>query len=118
MAYIRPKVKPDGPYGQPELSYEGVGVNHQWGKIRTFGGKLVENIVQAIARDCLADAMLRLNEMGHRLVMHVHDEVITEALEDSDHLAEVNSVLGQPIPWAPGLPLNADGFTSLYYRKD
>jgi len=87
-------------------------------KLETYGAKLVENIVQAIARDCLAEAMLRIDEAGYRIVLHVHDEIVVEVPDGQDCLNEINSILGVPLSWAPGLPLKGDGFECKYYRKD
>ncbi len=87
----------------------------------TYGGKLVENIVQAAARDLLAVKMLDLHEMGYRIVMHVHDEVVIEVKNDRHaqaHLKEVLAVMSAPVDWAPGLTLNADGYLCEYYQKD
>ena len=87
-------------------------------RLKTYGPKLVENIVQAIARDCLAAAMLRLDKYGFKIVMHVHDEVVIEAPEGDECLEEINRIMGQSIPWAPGLPLPAAGYETYYYMKD
>lgn len=88
----------------------------RWGSVSTFGGKLVENIVQAIARDCLAEAMLRLVNKVFPVVFHVHDEVIVEGTEDQ--LEEIMDVMAEPLEWAPGLYLPAAGYCSPYYKKD
>ena len=95
-----------------------IGAN--WGTNSTYGGKLTENITQAVARDCLAAAITRLADAGYRIVMHVHDEVVIEIdeLDPEETLAEVNAFMGDPLPWAPGLHLTAAGFTSKYYMKD
>jgi DNA polymerase len=95
-----------------------VGAN--WGTNSTYGGKLTENITQAVARDCLAAAITRLTDAGYPIVMHVHDEVVIEIdeLNPEETLAEVNAFMGDPLPWAPGLHLTAAGFTSKYYMKD
>lgn len=87
-------------------------------KEETYGGKLTENVVQAIARDCLAHTMLRLEQLKYPIVMHVHDEVVLEVPEGEGSLEEVNRILSEPIPWAKGLLLKAAGFESKYYRKD
>lgn len=89
----------------------------KWEKTETWGGKLVENIVQAYARDCLAVALLRLEEAGYSVVFHVHDEVIVEAPEGSKW-QDVAEVMGRPIDWAPGLLLRGDGYETPYYLKD
>lgn len=115
IAYVRPKYDADG------FSYEGLNqTTRQWQRISAWGGKLVENIIQAIARDCLAVTMLKLDKAGYQTVMHVHDEVIVEVpAKDADkHLETIESIMGSPIPWAEGLYLTADGFTCDYYRKD
>lgn len=89
----------------------------KWERTETWGGKLVENIVQAFARDCLAVAMLRLDAAGFNIVFHVHDEVIVEAPEGS-HWEDVADIMGQPIDWAPGLLLRGDGYDTKFYKKD
>lgn len=89
----------------------------KWEQMETWGGKLVENIVQAFARDCLAVAMLRLDAAGFNIVFHVHDEVIVEAPEGS-RWEDVAGIMEQPIDWAPGLLLRGDGYETKFYRKD
>ena len=89
----------------------------KWEKMETWGGRLVENIVQAYARDCLAVALLRLDEVGHSITFHVHDEVIVEA-PDGTTWQEVAEIMGQPIDWAPGLLLRGDGYETKFYMKD
>lgn len=89
----------------------------KWEKTQTWGGRLVENIVQAFARDCLAVAMVRLNEAGHDIVFHVHDEIITEAPEGS-RWQDMAEIMARPIDWAPGLLLTADGYETPFYMKD
>ena len=99
-----------------------MGVNQetkQWGQAETYGGKLVENVVQATARDCLAEAMTRVSDMGYQIVMHVHDEMIIDVpKEDTDALQRINAAMGAPIDWAPGLPLKGDGYECAFYKKD
>jgi DNA polymerase len=89
----------------------------KWCKIDTYGGKLVENAVQAIARDCLAYGMLNLNDFGYNIAIHVHDEVVCEEEEGVGSLEEVNALLSENAPWAEGLPLKAVGCESYYYKK-
>lgn len=89
----------------------------KWEKTDTWGGKLVENIVQAVARDCLAVAMVRLEEAGYHIVFHVHDEVVIEAPEGC-HWQDAAEIMGQPIDWAPGLLLRGDGYETKFYMKD
>lgn len=89
----------------------------KWEKTETWGGKLVENIVQAFARDCLAVSLLRLDQAGYQIVFHVHDEVIAEAPEGS-RWQDMADIMGQPIDWAPGLLLRGDGYETKFYMKD
>jgi DNA polymerase len=89
----------------------------KWEKTETWGGKLVENIVQAFARDCLAVALLRLDEAGYNIVFHVHDEIIAEAPEGS-RWQDMADIMGLPIDWAPGLLLRGDGYETKFYMKD
>lgn len=89
----------------------------KWEKTETWGGKLVENIVQAVARDCLAVALLRLDAAGYAITFHVHDEIIAEAPEGSSW-EDMAEIMGQPIDWAPGLLLRGDGYDTPFYMKD
>ena len=106
--------------GRDSIVYMGVNQEtKQWGKAETYGGKLVENVVQATARDCLAEALTRVTDLGYQIVMHVHDEMIVDVpLEDKDALQRINAAMGAPIGWAPGLPLKGDGYECDFYRKD
>jgi DNA polymerase len=113
LSYVRPAVVEDN------ITYEGnIQTTGQWGRIESYGPKLVENIVQAVARDCLAEAMIRLEENGFPVVFHVHDEVICEVEEGRSSAKELGLLMAEPIPWAPGLPLKADAYECEYYRKD
>lgn len=115
LAYVQPRF--DG----RELTYMGMNqTTRKWERTKTWGGKLTENLIQAIARDCLAESMTKIQQAGYHIVMHVHDEVIVEVpSEDAEeHLKRIEELMGEPIEWAPGLLLTADGFTSEYYRKD
>lgn len=118
LAYQRPRIK-DGKFGDA-LTYEGIDQTKKtWVREDTYGGKLVENIVQAVSRDCLAVAMTRLDAAGYCIVMHVHDEEVLEVPDtDTGALAEINKIMSMPIDWAPGLPLTADGYETKYYKKD
>ena len=89
----------------------------KWEKTETWGGKLVENIVQAYARDCLAVALLRLDEAGYAITFHVHDEIIAEA-PDGSRWEDMAEIMGRPIDWAPGLLLRGDGYDTKFYMKD
>lgn len=106
-------------FGKPAVHYMGQdGNSKKWGRLSTYGGKLTENIVQAIARDCLAAALVRLDAAGYRTVMHIHDEAVIDCPAENANLEAVCKIMSQPIPWARGLLLNADGFVSDYYKKD
>lgn len=89
----------------------------KWGIVSTYGGKLTENIVQAVARDCLAVTLDRINRLGYQVVFHVHDEVIIDAPADLS-VDMICDLMAEPIPWAPGLILKGAGFESQYYMKD
>lgn len=119
LMYYQPDLQGDRKWGKVNLRYLGVsGESKQWDWQDTYGGKLVENIVQAIARDCLAEAMLRLQLSGYRIVMHVHDEVICEMETGVGSIEEMNAIMSETIPWAPTLRLTAAGFETTIYKKD
>lgn len=109
-------------WGNPSVSYMGQNqTTKRWERVETYGGKLVENIVQAIARDCLAIAIENLEAQGLHVVFHIHDEVVidTPAWADEDTMLEtVTKIMTKPIPWAQLLPLNADGWVDKYFKKD
>jgi DNA polymerase len=106
-------------FGGESLTYMGMEAG-KWGRIETYGPKLVENIVQATSRDCLRDAMLRVSKAFEGIVMHVHDEMIVEVYKEQaeDALAYMQECMSRPLDWAPGLPLRGDGYITEYYRKD
>jgi len=114
LYYPRPHVV-ENQFGRPAVHYYGT-EGGKWTVLSTYGGKLTENIVQAISRDCLANAMMKLNAAGFEIVMHVHDEVVAEV--EGDLLDEMLDIMREPIPWAPGLPLEAAGFITDFYMKD
>lgn len=120
LCYWGTRLKPDPHSGRESIVYMGVNQEtRQWGETETYGGKLVENIVQATARDCLAVAMTRVSELGYKIVMHVHDEMIVDVPnEDTEAPAIINDIMGQPIDWAEGLPLKGDTYSCNFYRKD
>ncbi len=106
-------------WGNPSILYKGMDqTTKKWKQIETYGGKLVENIVQAIARDCLAEAIERLEALGYPVVFHVHDEVVIDCTPERADLDRVVAIMSQPIPWAPDLPLGADGWVGGFYKKD
>lgn len=113
LSYVQPRIVDDS------ITYAGtLQTSGKWGRIESYGPKIVENIVQAVARDCLAVNIIRLEKLGFPVVFHVHDEVILEVPEDFSTDKEVAELMGQPIDWAPGLPLKAAAYECQYYRKD
>lgn len=118
LYYVKPFIA-ENDFGKDAIHYWGMNQeSKKWEKISTYGGKLTENIVQAIARDCLAETLVRLENFGYQTVMHVHDEVVLDLPVHLADLDKVTKIMGAPIAWAPGLPLDADGFISAYYKKD
>lgn len=132
LAYVKPRIEAEDLYREKSdgskfqiaragsLTYEGLDQKtKQWTRLSTYGGKLVENITQAIARDLLAESMLALDDEGFNLLTTVHDEIVAEEEIDGSrdvHLAE--AIMGTPISWAKGLPLRGDGFETPYYMKE
>ncbi|MDW4093846.1 DNA polymerase [Staphylococcus saprophyticus] len=106
-------------WGAKVVEFKGLNAVRKWDTIKTYGGKLVENIVQATARDALGISMERLEKQGYKIVAHVHDELILEVPDDGhDHLKDIEDIMSQPIYWAEGLNLDSDGFVSPFYMKD
>lgn len=103
-------------FGGESIIYEGIVVGNKWERQESYGGKFVENIIQAIARDILAEAMMRLEKRGFNIVMHIHDEVVIET--NSSSIEEVNKIMSIVPSWAKGLILDADGFECEFYKKD
>ena len=120
LCYWNTRLKLDPRDGREHIVYMGVNQEtKQWGETETYGGKLVENIVQATARDCLAISMQRVTALGYNIVMHVHDEIIVDCpIEDTGAMERINACMAEPIPWAPGLPLKGDGYETPFYMKD
>lgn len=116
LVYVKPKMGLNH-FGNESVTYEGVGEQKKWLRLESYGPKFVENIVQATARDILAEAMLRLNAAGYRIVMHVHDEAVIEAPPETE-LSDICSIMGQTPAWASGLLLRADGYVCDFYKKD
>ena len=106
--------------GKESITYAGVEQNtKRWGRLETWGGKLVENIVQAVARDCLAETMKKVSAAGYRIVMHVHDEIIVDVpLEDKDALKKITEIMKISPEWAEDMPLRGDGYETVFYKKD
>lgn len=119
LFYYHPEVHPNE-RGYDQIWYTGVNQKtKKWETIETYGGKLTENIVQAVARDCLTDAMEHLTGAGYKINFHIHDEVILECPNSSTQsLEEAIRIMCIPPVWAEGLPLNADGFEGPYYKKE
>ena len=118
LYYVQPHMGVNR-FGKPSLCYWGQNqTSKRWAELETYGGKLVENITQAVARDCLFFAMEQLTAAGYRIVFDIHDEVVIEAPTELANLDRVVEIMSQPIPWAPGLPLNADGWVDGYFKKD
>lgn len=120
LYYNDPKIG-ENRWGNPSITYMGVNDKNKWGRIETYGGKLTENCVQAIARDCLAEAIERLEAAGFPIVFHVHDEVVIDIkpyAAHADMLDQVVQIMRQPPIWAHDLPLNADGWVGDFFTKD
>lgn len=120
LYYVEPSVG-ENRWGGTSITYMGVNDKNKWGRIETYGGKLVENVVQAIARDCLAQAIEHLEAAGLPVVFHIHDEVVidTAAFDTNDAMLDkVVKIMSTPIPWAEGLPLGADGWVGAFFKKD
>lgn len=123
LAYWDARIKQDTRTGREQITYAGTNPEtHRWERAETYGGKLVENITQAVARDCLAEAMLRVNAIGYDIAMHIHDEMVVDVPGDREAvehaLDRINAVMGDEPDWAPGLPLKGAGYVTPYYVKD
>lgn len=117
LYYPKPFLK-ENQFGKQALHYYTVGQQtRKWDVASTYGGKMTENIVQAIARDCLAVTLERIYDRGLQTVFHVHDEVIIDAPMETT-VEEICDLMAEPVPWAPGLILKGAGFESSYYMKD
>lgn len=119
LCYVKARI------GINKKGYEGIlylGLDQKtkkWGILETYGGKFTENIVQAIARDCLGEAMVRLDDVGYEIIMHIHDETVIElGYEEDGSKEEILNIMSEPVAWAPGLLLKAAGFETDYYKKD
>lgn len=117
LYYPKPFLQ-ENQFGKMAVHYYAMGqTTRKWGVTSTYGGKMTENIVQAIARDCLAETLKRIDAKNLQVVFHVHDEVIIDAPMDTT-VDEICGLMAEPIPWAPGLILKGAGFESQYYKKD
>lgn len=115
LAYVKPKLG-ENRFGGTSITHEGITTGRKWGQLETYGGKLTENIVQAVARDLLTYAMHQVAEAGHRIVMHVHDEIVVETATAT--VDEICKLMSTAPDWAAGLPLEADGYACDFYMKD
>ena len=120
LCYWNARIRQNPVNGREQIVYMGVNQEtKQWSETETYGGKLVENVVQAIARDCLAVALTRVHGAGYRVVMHIHDEMVVDVPQtDTEAPARINAIMSEPIDWAPGLPLKGDTYETPFYRKD
>lgn len=119
LAYMNARIKPDPNFNKDGLVFDGMDqVKKKWMSHRTYGGRLVENLVQAISRDCLAVSMMRVDAEGFEIDMHVHDELIADVEIGRGSVEELTEIMGRPIDWAPGLPLSAAGYECDFYQKD
>lgn len=118
LAYAKPAIGTNR-FGSPSIVYKGMSQTaNKWMELETYGGKLVENIVQAVARDCLAAAMERLTLAVYKICAHIHDEVVIEAPIGKGSLDEVIQIMAEPTEWNKRLILDAAGFEADYYMKD
>lgn len=117
LFYPKPYLK-ENQFGKMAVHYYGVKqVTSKWGPESTYGGRITENLVQAIARDCLCEVIRRIRDRGWNIVFHVHDEVIVDAPPEV-HTDDLCALMAEPISWAPGLLLKGAGFENNYYMKD
>lgn len=104
-------------WGGDSIEYHGMSTGNRWTQLETYGGKLVENVTQAVARDLLAYALANLEAAGYPVVMHIHDEAVVEA-EKTTTVDEICRLMAKAPAWAAGLPMEADGYETPYYKKD
>lgn len=119
LYYAQPHMGQDR-FGRPSICYMGVNqITRKWERIETYGGKIAENITQSVARDCLAEAITRLEARGYRVVFHIHDEVVIDrpGATEAD-LDRVTEIMSEVPDWAEGLPLSADGWVNAFFKKD
>ncbi len=118
LRYFEPQMTTNR-FGGESVSYQSYDAG-RWSRVESYGPKFVENIVQAVARDCLRDAMIATELRYPEIVMHVHDEMIVEVPETAADVAlsDICGIMARPVPWAPGLVLRGDGYVTKFYRKD
>lgn len=117
LAYVRPRIGVNN-FGSDCVTYEGLGSQKKWERIESYGPKFVENIVQATARDILVEAMQRLDKLGYKATMHIHDEVVLEVPDGVSSVEEVCDVMSIAPDWASTLCLRADGYECVFYKKE
>lgn len=118
LFYPRPTLA-ENRFGKQAIRYWGIeGKSHKWAEIDTYGGRLVENQCQAVARDCLAEKLPLLEAAGYPAVFSIHDEIVADVSKSYADLKTVQQIMSAPMPWAPGLPLNAEGWVGDYFKKD
>lgn len=118
LAYPQAAITHDAKFDKDGLTFYALDDRNKWVQQRTWGGTLVENLVQAIARDCLAENLTRLDDAGYSIPLHVHDEIVSDSPHGFGSVDEMTHIMGQPIKWAPELPLKAAGFETEFYCKD
>ena len=109
------------PLAKNQITFQGTDNQGNWVTIETYGGKLTENVVQAIARDCLAEKMMKAEKEGFQIVAHIHDEMVLDVPNDEhfqENFNKIDALMAEPIDWAPGLPLKGGTYACDYYRKD
>lgn len=116
LAYCKPRLGVNS-FGTNCVIYEGIGQNKKWCEIESYGPKFVENITQATARDILCDAMQRLDKLGYKIVMHVHDEVVLEVPDKTSDVKEIGKIMSEAPSWYDGI-LKADGYECSFYKKE
>lgn len=114
LSYVKPKIE-QNQFGGDSVTYEGTGITKKWERIESYGPKFTENIVQAVSRDILAYSMKSLRH--YFICGHVHDEIIIESVNDVS-LEDICAQMGRTPPWIKGLSLRADGFETIFYKKD
>lgn len=116
LAYVKPRIGTNR-FGGESITYEGIGLNKKWERLETYGGKLVENCTQAIARDLLTEAMQHVTKKGYDIVMTIHDEIVVETPVEAS-LDDLCVTMSETPSWAQGLLLHADGYECEFYKKD